>query len=169
MRGGRPCCLQAHIIAALLAFRLTLALFLSSLLLPCLFADFGLPLAFPCKVGFHLIGFSEDAIHIIRCNFQTSGFFFQGSICLFPLRDFFGQFFFPFFQGFQRWQLSIVFFPEIFHGFCIGIQFLGMLCTEFFLKNRLRKLLLSKFCLLQLLLFHCSQIQVAQDALHHHL
>lgn len=108
VRGGRPCCLQARIVAALLAFRLTLALFLSSLLLPCLFADFGLPLAFPCKVGFHLIGFSEDAVHIIRCNFQTPGFFPQGSICLFPLCDFLRQFFFPLFQRFQRWQLSII-------------------------------------------------------------
>ena len=113
--------LQAHIIAALLAFRLTLTPFLSSLLLPCLFADSSLSLAFPRKVGFHFIGFSEDAVHVIRCNFQTPGFFSQGSVCLFPLRDFFGQFFFPFFQGFQRWQLSIVFFPEIFHGFCIRI------------------------------------------------
>lgn len=36
-----PADLQAHIVATLLAFRLTLSLFLSSLLLPCLFADFG--------------------------------------------------------------------------------------------------------------------------------
>ena len=42
------------------------------------------------------------------------------SVCPFPLRNFIGQFFFPFFQGFQRWQLSIIFFPEVFHGFRIG-------------------------------------------------
>ena len=91
--------------------------------------------------------FSEDAVHVIRCNFQTPGFFSQGSVCLFPLRDFFGQFFFSVFSRiFSDGSFPSFFFPEIFHGFCIGVQFLGMLCTEFFLKKCLRKLLLDLFC-----------------------
>lgn len=140
-----PADLQAHIIAALLAFRLTLTLFLSSLLLPCLFADSSLPLAFPCKVGFHFIGLSEDAVHVIRCNFQTPGFFSQGAYAFFLSAISLVS------SSFRFSKISAM---VAFHHFLLGnisrilhrhpIPWNAL--HGIFLKNRLRKLLLDIFC-----------------------
>lgn len=101
VRGGRPCCLQARIVAALLAFRLTLALFLSSLLLPCLFADFGLPLAFPCKVGFHLIGFRKMLYTLSDAISRRLDSFLRGAYAFFLSAISCVSFSFRFFRDFS--------------------------------------------------------------------